>query len=211
MLSFPSHDGNFACKMDCCRWILSPCICLCPCLEDNEYLLPGRSRRATLSVSTHDDDWDADVGFESDPKRSNSKMTKANATMNSEMQLQMQQLSRNAPRSMQNVMVTEDDESIHAGTSTTNSTSWNGYTATADMDRDDSSHNLSPKTNAEKGNISKNNSSTNLGRSPYRDVPYTDNATTNTSAKNNEIVAPQNVNVSVGDDDSDEEVEISLL
>lgn len=177
-------------------------------------MLPGRSRRATLSVSTHDDDWDAEVGFESDPKRSNSKMAKASATMSTEMQLQMQQLSRNTPRSMQNVMVTEDDESIHAGTTPTNNSSWNGYTATADMDRDDSSHSLSPKQNAEKGTISKNNSNTNLGgRAPYRDVPYTDNTiTTNTSAKaNNEVIAPQNVNVSIGDDDSDEEVEISLL
>ena len=186
--------------MNCCRWLLSPCICLCPCLEESEYLLTNRDRRATLSVSTHDDDWDADVGSEDQIKR-----TKANATLASEMQLQMQKLSGSQSRSMQNVMVTVDDDSTHDPASS--ATNWNGYSTTVQ----DNDQGMDSRMSS-KASISPNNSSNSLtGRAPYRDIPYSDSQPSpSQQPKLNETVAPQNVSVSI-DEDDDEEVEISLL
>ncbi len=186
--------------MNCCRWLLSPCLCLCPCLEESEYLLTNRDRRATLSVSTHDDDWDADVGSDDQIKRS-----KANTTLASEMQLQMQKLSGSQSRSMHNVMVTVDDDSTHEPASTGN---WNGYTSTVQDNIVGEDSRI-----ASKSSISPNISSSSLsGRAPYRDDPYSDSQPSPShQPKPNESIALQNVSVSIDEDDDDEEVEISLL
>ena len=206
--------------MNCCRWLLSPCISLCPCLEKNEYLLTTRDRRATLSVSTHDDDWDVEIGYEDQIKRSNNQVLNANTTMASELQLQMQKMSGNSQRTMQNVMVTEDDESTHAVPSSSNSAAWNGYTTTVqdiDQEKSTKSGQGTDQRISNKGNLIQSNSLNNLnGRAPYRDEPYSDaqhsvlEKNTSQKHKNSESITPQTMSVNI-DDDDDEEVEISLL
>ena len=153
-----------------------------------------------MSVSTHDDDWDAEVGFE-DVKKSNIKAVKAGEVLSSEMQIQMQQMARSTPRSMQNVMVTDDDESEHLGSSTFSSPS-------------------KELKNANKLIVQNNSNSSLNGRAPYRHVPYSDgggnispkkDGTTLTNSISSAVVQPQNIDVSIGDDEDDDEVEISLL
>lgn len=224
---------NFCCQtlhntfikiMDCLRRIFAPCACLCCCCDDRgENLLGGR--RTALSVSTHDDDWDAEVGFESDGKARSSTAAKSTAGMAAEMQLQMQQMSRAVTRSMQNVAVTEEDESQNLGASSEtrgpSKASFVGYKSSAlKTDEEDgfSSGNNSPQISP-KGPSGGNGFA---NRAPYRDTPYSDNKTakkiTGSADKLSDLTGREgvktesNTNVSVSiDEDGDEEVEISLL
>lgn len=188
----------------------------------------GGTRRTALSVSTHDDDWDAEVGFENDGKARSSTASKSNAGMAAEMQLQMQQMSRAVTRSMQNVAVTEEDESEHLGTSSETripAKASFGYKSTAiKAEEEDGFSSGSDKTNSPqlspKGTAGGNGFA---NRAPYRDTPYSDSngdskgnhkaAADNTSSTaNKDGIKTENRNVSVSiDEDGDEEVEISLL
>lgn len=184
----------------------------------------GGGRRTALSVSTHDDDWDAEVGFESDGKARSATAIKSNAGMAAEMQLQMQQMSRAVTRSMQNVAVTEEEESENLGASSETrvpaKASFVGYKSSALKTDDEdgfSSGNNSPQLSP-KGPSSGGNGFT--GRAPYRDTPYSDSTGNKkiSAEKGSDIIGrdgvstENNTRVSVSiDDDGDEEVEISLL
>lgn len=173
--------------MDCLRWILSPCACCCPCQDGRSYLL--RSRRSPLSVSTHDEDWDAEVGFES-----KIQSARQSAEMDNEMKVQMQQMSRNVTISMQNVTVTDEEESQHRGGSVLIETgtgqaksgdSWRGYKSSALNTEDEDgfssgSDQHNSGQNSPTSAISSNAAtaagfgSSSDGRKPYRDAPYSD-------------------------------------
>lgn len=172
--------------MDCIRWVLSPCACCCPCQEGREYLLRGR--RAPLSVSTHDDDWDADL--ETDSKNKNRLSTNSAFTMNKELEVQMQRLSGNIPRSMQDVSVTDEYE--EAGQTETGSGNgkgpgaWHGYKSSMLEVEDDGFSSESDKHSGQNSPVGGSQSQFNIrnDREPYRDVPYTDNAANGSNSIN---------------------------
>jgi hypothetical protein len=106
--------------MDCLRSLF----CCCNC---------ERQRRGPMSISTHDDDWDSTIQFDHKSGISQSSLGLSSNNSSSLMeasdishgqfvsQIQMKQI----PRSMQNVMVTDEDddeENIgHEGTAMNNS------------------------------------------------------------------------------------------
>ena len=192
--------------MDCCRQ-------LCFCLLGRESLFGPR--RTPLSVSVHDDDWDAEVGFEN-----NTRKARTATELKNEMQLQMQHMSKSITRSMQNVSVTEEDEEYLGSTNNTSSSqqlkssSWRGdYKST-------------PMNSVKDGHDSSDNNNETSKRETKRDVPYTDKtplsysqAVSNT-INTNQTVKQQQQSITSSDsnstpnqveDDNDEEVEISLL
>ena len=176
--------------MDCVRSLLSPCVRCCPCRDDRQLLLLG-SRRSALSVSTHDDDWDAEVGFDS--KNYNAQFAKRNrnATMDREMEVQLQHLSHDSARAMHNVAVTEEDESEILGSTSSNidivtagsqsqsnnHVSWRSYKASA-ISTEEEAYSSGSDRNGQSGQNSPSATpSTDFGfanRRPYRDTPYSD-------------------------------------
>jgi hypothetical protein len=167
--------------------MLAPCARCCPCLEEREFLLRGR--RSTLSVSTHDEDWDAEVGFENKNAR---KAAKSSAEMDREMQLQMQQLSRNVTRSMQNVAVTDEDDVENLGTNMetsnlsvgqTKKESWRGYKSSALNTEDDGYSSGSDKHSSGQNSPAGSTGDQSPHRRPYRDAPYSDARPADSSPK----------------------------
>jgi hypothetical protein len=167
--------------------MLAPCARCCPCLEEREFLLRGR--RSTLSVSTHDDDWDAEVGFDNKNAR---KAAKSSAEMDREMQLQMQQLSRNVTRSMQNVAVTDEEDVENLGTNMETSNlslgqakkeSWRGYKSSALNTEDDAYSSGSDKHSSGQNSPVGSVGDQSPHRKPYRDAPYSDTKPAESSPK----------------------------
>jgi hypothetical protein len=221
--------------MDCIRWVLSPCACCCPCQGGREYLL--RNRRS-LSISTHDDDWDADVANEG----KNRLAASSAFAINREMKVQMQQSPRNMPRSMHDVSVTDDDDdgssSAHiqtGGGQSKGPKSWRGYKSSVLSTEEDgfssgSEHhsNQNSPTGASAQHQTNVFSPTGSDREPYRDIPRINsppNAVNGRGFSKQDPVALQSVLLPppgrnntvtavsappVADDD-DEEVEISLM
>lgn len=171
--------------MNCIHWLCSPCARCCACMDDRQTLL--NPRRSALSVSTHDDDWDAEVGFDS--KNYSAQLAKARkSTIDREMELQMQHLSHESAVAMHNVAVTDEDEAEILGRSSSNidvtsghnanSVSWRGYKPAVLSTEEESYSSGSEKQGNSGQNSPSAAHSSEFGfanRRPYRDTPYSDN------------------------------------
>jgi hypothetical protein len=140
-------------------------------------------------VSTHDDDWDAEVGFDNKNAR---KAAKSSAEMDKEMQMQMQQLSRNVNRSMQNVAVTDEDDVENLGSNMETSNlslgqakkeSWRGYKSSALNTEEDEYSSGSDKHGSGQNSPVGSVGDQSPHRRPYRDAPYSDTKPAESSPK----------------------------